>query len=87
MQLINVDAVQTQSPKASLNRFAEVRGRCIVGPLIRTGPVPTSFGGYYQTSRVRKQRFGNQFLVYVWAVGIRGINEIDIKFHGPAKHC
>src|SRR5207302_368016 len=86
MQLINVDAVQAQSLEASLDGLAKMRGSCIVGPLIRAGTVPASLGGNYQASRVRKQRFGNQFLAYVWAVGIRGIDEIDIKRDGPAKN-
>src|SRR5229473_3112804 len=86
MQLINVDAVQAQPLKASLNRLAKVRGSCIVSPLIRAGAVPASLSGNYKASRVRKQRFGNQFLAYVWTVGIRGIDEIDIKLHGPAKN-
>src|SRR5438445_572270 len=86
VQLINVDAVQAQSFETSLNRFAKVRGSRIMGPLIRTGPVPASFGRYHKTSRIRKQRFGNQFFVYVRPVGIRGIDEIDIKFHRPAKN-
>jgi len=51
--------------KASLNGFAKVRGSCIVGPLVRAGPVPASLGGNYKASRVRKQRFGNQFLAYI----------------------
>ena len=87
VQLINVDAVQAQSFETSLNRFAKVRGSRIMGPLIRTGPVPASFGRYHKTGRIGKQRFGNQFFVYVWAVGIRGIDEIDIKLHRAAKYC
>src|SRR5882762_1479734 len=86
MQLIYVDTLCTQSLKASLNGFAKVRGSCIVGPLVRAGPVPASLGGNYKASRVRKQRFGNQFLAYIWTVGVRGIDEIDIKLDGPAKN-
>src|SRR6266849_706671 len=86
MQLINVDAVQSQSLQAPLDRLAKVRRSGIVGPLIRARTIPASLGGDYETNRVRKQRLGNQFLAYVWAVGIRGINEIDIKLHGPAKN-
>src|SRR5712664_4704746 len=86
MQLINIDALQAQSLKASLNRLAKVRGSCIVGPLIRAGTVPASLGGNYKASRVGEQRFGNQLLAYVWAVGIRGVDEIDLKLHGPAKN-
>ncbi len=57
-----------------------------MGPLIRAGTVPASLGGNYQASRVRKQRFGNQFLAYVWPVGVRGIDEIDIKLRSSAKN-
>ena len=86
MQLINVDAVEAQSFEASLNRLAKVLGSSIVGPLIRAGAVPASLGGNYQASRVRKQRLGNQFLAYIWTVGVRGIDEIDMKLDGTAKH-
>src|SRR6266436_10134159 len=86
MQLINVDTVHTQSLKASLNGFAKVRGSCIVGPLVRAGPVPSSLGGNYKASRIRKQRFGNQFLAYIWTVRVRSIDEIDIKLHGSTKN-
>src|SRR5580693_9450914 len=86
MQLIDVDTAEAQPLKASLNRLAKVRGSCIVGPLIGARTIPASLGGNHQASRVRKQRFGNQFFAYVWSVGIRGIDEIDIKLHGPAKN-
>ncbi len=86
MQLINVDPLQTQSLEASLNCLAKVCRSCIVGPLVRAGTIPASFGGDYKTSRVRKQSFGNQFLAYLWAVGICRIDQIDIKLCGPAKN-
>src|SRR5205807_4750695 len=86
MQLIDVDAVQAQSLEASLHRLAKVRGSGIVSPLIRAGTVPASLGGDYKAGRVGKQRFGNQFLAYVWTVGVRRIDEIDIQLHGPAKN-
>jgi hypothetical protein len=86
MQLIDVDAVQAQSLEASLHRLAKVLGSGIVSPLIRAGTVPASVGGDYKASRVGKQRFGNQFLAYAWTVGVRGVDEIDIQLHGPAKN-
>src|SRR5216684_4698597 len=86
MQLINVDTVQAQSLETSLNRLAKMRGSCIVGPLIWAGTVPASLGGNYKAGRVRKQRFGNQFLAYIWTVRVRSIDEIDIKLHGSTKN-
>ena len=86
MQLIYIDAIQVQSSETSLNRLAKMRGSSVVSPLIRAGTVPASLGGNHKASRVRKQRFGNEFLAYVWPVRIRGINEIDIKLHGSAKN-
>src|SRR6266436_5242383 len=62
VQLIHVDAVQTQSLEASLNRLAKVRRSCIVRPLIRARTVPSSLSGNDKARRVRKQRFGNQLL-------------------------
>jgi hypothetical protein len=52
VQLINVDVVQAQSFETSFNRFLKVRGSRIMGPLIRTGPVPASFGRNHKTSRI-----------------------------------
>src|ERR1700730_354415 len=66
MQLIDVDAVQAQPLETSLNRFAQVRGSCIVGPLVGAGTVPAPLGGNYKASRVRKQRFRNEFLAGAW---------------------
>src|ERR1700674_1655416 len=86
VQLVNVDTVQSQSLEAALNRFAKVRGSRIVGPLIRPGTVPASLGRNHQASRVRKQGFGNQLLVEVRPIGIRGIDKIDVEFHGAAKN-
>src|SRR5260370_1481432 len=84
VQLVNVDTVQAQSLEAAFNRLAKVRGSCIVGPLIRTGTVPSSLGRYHQTSRVGEHGLGNHFLVSSRPVGIRGVDEIDIEFHGTA---
>ena len=87
MQLIDVDAIQAQSLQASLNRPCEyAREMHLVGPLIRAGT-----GSILPWWRLRvlpgtEQRFGNQFLANVRAVGIRGVNEVDIQLHGPAKN-
>src|SRR5260370_14812666 len=86
VQLIHVDAVQTQSLEASLNRLAKVRRSCIVRPLARAGAVPATLGRNHEASWVREQRLGNQFLAYVWTVRVRRINEIDIQFHRSAKN-
>src|SRR6202521_3061118 len=86
VQLVNVDAVQSQSLEAALNRFAKVRRSCIVGPLIRAGTVPSSLGPNHPPGRVGKQGSGNQFLVYVRPVGIRRVDKIDVEFHGTAKN-
>src|ERR1700686_2569929 len=86
VQLVNFDAVQAQSLEAAFTRFAKVRRSCIVGPLIRAGTVPASLGRNHQAGRVGKQGFGNQFLAYVRPVGICGVDEIDVEFHGTAKN-
>src|ERR1700681_1453151 len=86
VQLINVDTVQAKSLEAAFDRFAQVRGSGIVGPLIRAGTVPASLGRNHQASRGRKQGFGNQFLVYVRPVGICGVDKIYIKFYRTAKN-
>src|SRR5450631_4366056 len=86
MQLIQVNALQTQSPKATLNRIAKVRGSCIVGPLIRARTVPASLSRNHEASRVGKQRLGNQFLTCMRTVRVRSVDELDIKLHGAAKN-
>src|SRR2546430_16828221 len=55
-------------------------------PLVWAGTVPASLSGDYKAGRVGKQRFGNQFLAYVWTVGVRRVDELDIQLHGPAKN-
>src|ERR1700686_3827406 len=86
VQLVNIDAVQSQSLEAALNRFAKMRRSFIRDPLIRAGTVPSTLGRNHQARRVRKQGFSNQFLVYVRPVGIRGVDKIDIEFHSTAKN-
>src|SRR5580692_2195214 len=86
MQLVKIDAVQAQSLEAALYRFAKVRRGRIVRPLIWAGTVPASLGRNHQARRVRKQRFGNQFLADVRAIGIRGVDKLYAKFHGTTKN-
>jgi hypothetical protein len=87
MQLVDVDALQAKPLETSLDRLTQVSRSGIVGPLVRAGAVPSALGRNRQPTRVREEGLGNQFLAYVWAVGIRGVNEIDVKFHGTAKNC
>src|SRR5271166_1611171 len=86
VQLVNVDAVHAQPLKAALNRFAKVGGRRVMGPLIRARTVPASLGRNHKAGRVGKQRLGNQLFTYVWTVGIRSVDELDIKLDGAAKN-
>jgi hypothetical protein len=86
MQLINVDPVQAQPFEASLDCLAKVPGSCIMSPLIGARAVPATLSRDDEPSRIRKQRLGNQFLAYIWTVGIRGIDEIDTELNGTAKY-
>src|SRR5947199_4535792 len=86
VQLINIDAVQSQSLEAALDGFSKVRGSCIVGPLIGTGAIPAPFGSDHQTARVGIHRFGNQFLVYTGAVGIGSVDVIDVELDGASQN-
>ena len=65
--------------ETSLYRLPKMIRTGIMGPLVRPWTIPASFGRDYQALRVRKQRFGNQLLAYVWTIGIRGIDEIDVQ--------
>jgi hypothetical protein len=86
VQLINIDAVQSQSLEAALDSFPKVRGSGIVGPLIGTWPIPPAFGSDHQAARVGIQRFGNQFLTDKGSVRIRSIDEIDVEFDSTAQN-
>src|SRR5579864_4073195 len=86
MQLINIDAVQSQSLEATLDSFPKVRGSRIVGPLIGTWAIPPAFGSDHQAARVGIQCFGNQFLTDKGSVRIRSIDEIDVEFDGAAQN-
>src|SRR4029077_21268142 len=86
MQLINIDAVQSQSLEAPLDSFQKVRGSRIVGPLIGTWAIPAAFGSDHEAARVGIQRFGDQFLTDKGPGRIRRIDEIDVEFDRTAQN-
>ena len=57
-----------------------------MGPLVGARAVPATLGRDDEPSRIRKQRLGNQFLAYIWTIGVRGIDKIDIKLRSSAKN-
>src|SRR5438094_6133678 len=85
MQLINVDAIQSQSLEAALYRLAQMFRARIMGPLIRSWPIPASLGRDHQVFGVRRQCFGDQLFADARAIGVRGINEVDAQLYGTPQ--
>src|SRR6516162_4655464 len=86
MQLIDVDSFEPQPFEAALNGLAKMGRSRIMGPLIRPGTLPTTFGGDHKISRIGEQRLGNQLFTHVWTVGISRIDKVHAQFHSSTKH-
>src|ERR1700735_915973 len=85
VQLIEVDTLQSQSFQTAFHGLAKVLGRCIVGPLIWSGAVPSPFGRNHNSGRIWKQSFRDQFLAYVGPIGICGVDELDPQGDSPTQ--
>src|SRR5215470_7005817 len=59
----------------------------IFRPPIRPAAVEAAFGGDDEAGRVGIQSFGDDFLAYIRAVGIGGVNKVDAEIDGAAKHA
>src|SRR5690242_6283747 len=82
MEVIDVDARETQTLQASLQRFGKMLWAGIVRPLIRTRTFPATLGGDDQIGGVGVERFGNQLFRYARTVRICGVNQVDAEFYG-----
>src|SRR5262249_11483310 len=85
MQLINVDAIQSQSLEAALYRLAQMFRARIMGPLIWPWPIPAALGRDHQVFGVRRQCLSDQLFTDVRAVGVGSINEVDAQLYGAPK--
>src|SRR5215467_16362069 len=79
VELIDVNALQPQPFQAAFDRLSQMRWSCIVGPLVRSRPIPPSLRRNHQIFGIGVQCFCDDFLVHVGAVGIRGVNEIHLE--------
>ena len=53
MQLIEIDAVQAQPPKAAFAGGLQVFGRSVFHPLVGTRPIKTTLGRDHEAFRIR----------------------------------
>src|SRR5580692_5258464 len=86
MQLIEVDAVETETTQAAFASGAEVLGLSVFNPAIGAGTIEAALGGNDQVGWIRLQGFGDDFFADVGAVGIGGVDEVDTELDGAAQN-
>src|SRR6202140_3964095 len=62
-----------------------MRRSCIVGPLVRSGTIPTSLGGNHKVLWIGEQCLSNQLFIDMRPIRICGIDEVDAKFHSTLQ--
>ncbi len=86
MKLVDVDALQSQVLKAAFDGLLRgAPGSGIVLPNARPVARPARLGRDDQASGIRPQRFGDQFLRDIGAVGIGSVNKVDSQLDSAAK--
>jgi len=83
MQLIQVNAIDTEPLQTALKRLTQMRGSSIVSPHSRTAACPASLSPNHQIFRIGPQRLRNQFFINIGAVRIGGINEVHPELRKP----
>src|SRR5579871_2141882 len=86
MQLIQLDALESQPLQAAFNRLAQVIGARIMGPLIWSGTVPPALGRDNEIFGIRRKGFSDQFFTDVGPVGVSRVDEIYAQFHRVPEH-
>jgi hypothetical protein len=86
MQLINVDAILSQSLEAAFNGFPQVCRSRVMGPFIWPWTIPAALSRNHQSLWIRKQGFGNQFLADVRTIRIRRIDEVGVQLYGATQN-
>ena len=84
MQLVAVDAVETEILQTLLRLLTQIFGTAVGLPLLRTLPGESRFGGDDEAFRIRGESFANQALADFGPVGIGGVDEVDAQLHGAA---
>ena len=87
MELIDIDAIQTQAFQAAFQGFCEVFAAGIMSPLSGTGTLPSSFGGDDQVGWVWIQRFCNQFFRDGRTIGIGRVDEVHVEVDRAPQGC
>src|SRR5207244_6279563 len=85
MELIDVDAIQAQTPQAALQRLPQVFRASVLWPLVGASTQQSSLGRDDQVFRIGVERFGNQRLGHLWPVGISGIEQVHPQFKGVVQ--
>ena len=87
VKLVEIDARKAKLLQAALHGLAQVHRAGIMNPLPRTDAQPAALGGNHQAGRIRRQRFGDQFFAHVGAIGVGGVDKVDLQLDGAAQRC
>src|SRR5271168_1397314 len=87
MELIDIDAIQTQAFQAAFQGLCEMIAAGIMSPLSGTGTLPSSFGGDDQVGWVWIQRFRNQFLRDRRPIGIGSVDQVHVEVNRAPQGC
>src|SRR5258708_6223405 len=85
MELIDVNAIEAQTPQASLQGLTKMFGASVLWPLVGASTQKTPLSRDDQAFRIGVERFGNERLGYLWSVGISGIEQVHSQFKGVAQ--
>ena len=87
VQLEQVDGVDAEAAQAHLALLAQVGREAEHRPFVGPGAQQTGLGRDDDAVGIRVQRLADQFLGYVRAVGVRGVDEVDAEFDGAAQNA
>ena len=85
MKLPEIDALQLQRAQAEFDLLPKVLGPANRKPLSGSLPGESALGRDDHSLRVGRKRLSDQLLADLRAVGVRGVDEVDAKFHRAAK--
>ncbi len=87
VQLEQIDALDTELAQTPFALRLQSLGPAVGAPLGRRRASEAGLGGDHQMIGIRVQRFANQFLADVGAVGIGCVDEIDPQLHRASQHA
>src|SRR5208283_16630 len=85
VELINIDALETQALQAAFTGLLNVPRRGIMLPDARTVARPANLGRDDEARGIGMKRLGDQLLGDVGTVGVGGVNEIDTELDSAAQ--